>query len=395
MFIFSSVLLSRISPHFTDRIKSTIPMSVDHRPAPDRWVDFYRPYFPTPRDAQNFVAACNVGEAGAAAKEIMQHSRRLILLADDVARVRPGRDALPLLFLIVCAEHASKRLDGSGKGFSAHHVRNFFSTCLSEAERTRLGEAFTATDGSSVDAAAAVDVLYQVRNKIAHEGVYWEFAFSRPGGRAGDAPVQAAITREEFRAMVARGCIRAAKRRLEPAPARIHVEAIADPAEHDAQQRDWAGQRRLHAEYLAQQFTPRCPGAEFTMEDWAVLREKGSWMEALATGAILPLTSAQHSFVDAANRRHAPANHFEELWERYSLLAAYFRVAPWFNEDVDDSDGSELYDGDLEDYLDHDSERDLIAAELDDYAESWSAADEEGWFYDDDDEENEAWDDDS
>jgi hypothetical protein len=71
---------------------------------------------------------------------------------------------------------------------------------------------------------------------------------------------------------------------------------------------------------------------------------------------------------DAANRGHPPANRYEEPWERYSLLAAYFRVAPWFSEDVDDSNGSELYDGDLDDYLDHDGERDLIAAEPDDYA---------------------------
>lgn len=353
----------------------------------DRWVDFYRPYFPTPGDAQNFVAACREGEAGEAACEIMQHSRRLILLADAVAGVRPGRDALPLFFLIVCAEHASKRVDGAGKGSSGHHVRNFFATYLTDAERSQLASAFTATDGSPVDAAGAVRVMYGVRNEVAHEGVYWNFEFSRPGARKGKAAVHASLTREEFRAIVVRGCIRAAMQRLKQAPHQVAVTSIVAPAEHDGQQRDWAEQLRLHRDYLRRLFDPQCPGTEFSNTEWKVLREQGSWLKALADKAIQPLTEAQRRFVDAADGRRPPSGLYEEVWESYTWKAAYFRVAgpvhPW-EHGMDDGRDGELYDGTIEDYADYDAESDLIADELDEYAESWADADDEGWFYDDD-----------
>lgn len=360
---------------------------------PDRWVDFYKPYFPTLRDAQNFVQKCSAPDA-ATAQEIMQHSRRLILLADSVAGMRRERDTLPLFFLIVCAEHASKRLDGSVKGHSAHHVLKFFDTCLTEAEKARLARALTATDGSLMDSAGAVKALYAVRNRLAHEGIYWDFEFVRPTGFTGKAAVQAAIPLDEFRGMVARGCIRAAQRCFEPAAEQAEAETLVSPAEHEGEQRFWAEQRVLHARYRHQPFDPHVPETEFPAKDWDVLRRRGAWMQALAEGEIQPLTPKQRSFVDAASGRRPPADYHEELWAAYTIKEAYFRVArPSYHEFgiVEEAeDHTDLYDGSWDEYADHDGERDLIAAERYEYAEDWAAANDTGWFGDDD--ENEEWD---
>ncbi|MBB4635534.1 DUF413 domain-containing protein [Longimicrobium terrae] len=323
----------------------------------------------------------------------MQHSRRLILLADSVAGTRRGRDTLPLFFLIVCAEHASKRLEGSGKGHSAHHVLKFFDTCLTEAEKERLAQAFTATDGSLIDAPGAVKTLYAVRNRFAHEGIYWDFAFMRHPGSAGKAAVQAAITLAEFRGMVARGCIRAARRCFEPALDPAEAETLVGPAEHEGQQRSWAEQRVLHARYRHQPFNPRVPEIEFPVRDLEVLRRRGSWMRALAEGEIQPLTQKQRSFVDAANGQRPPSTYHEELWTAYTIKEAFFRVARHWPDEfrLEESVGDTvLYDGTWDDYADHDGERGLIAAELDEYAEDWAASDDTGGFGDD--EENEEWD---
>jgi uncharacterized protein YifE (UPF0438 family) len=361
----------------------------------ERWAEFYAPYFPTARDARNFVAACRAQtpEAGAA-NEIMQHGRRLILLADDVARVRPGRDALPLLFMIICAEHASKRYHDSQKGQSAHHVRTFFGTFLSNEEKREMEGAFTTADGKPVDLAGAVNILYQVRCKVAHEGVYWGFAFKGGGRGGGKGPeVRAELSRRQLRDMVIRACIRAAMAKIDPSLVPVPLASISPPAESDRQQVDWREQRRLHAKYLRARFVPKCPGVEFSSRDWGVLLEKGCWMEALAAGKIAPLTPGQRDFVEVSRGRRQPASYYEELWDRYRSLASYYSIIArpdsWTVQDEDD-------------WRDDDDEHDLLAAELDSDAEAWAQSDEDGWYYSDDsgeedfgwDEEDSDWDDD-
>ena len=52
-------------------------------------------------------------------------------------------------------------------------------------------------------------------------------------------------------------------------------------------------------------------------EEWATLNRYGSWLQALAHGAIRPFTAAQEHFVSVAQRGQPPVTEWELLWCKY------------------------------------------------------------------------------
>ncbi|MBD3671243.1 MAG: hypothetical protein HUJ29_10750 [Gammaproteobacteria bacterium] len=77
----------------------------------EKWINFYEPFFPNRDDATSFVEKyeelCPDGKAHTA-KIMMHQTQRLVSLADDIPNIRAGNETLPLLFLLVCAEHIAK-----------------------------------------------------------------------------------------------------------------------------------------------------------------------------------------------------------------------------------------------------------------------------------------------
>lgn len=181
-----------------------------------QWIDFYLPFFPTEADARSFVQACEMLAPPNSAPKIMMHqSQRLISISDDIPRIRPHDESLRLLFLMMCAENIAKLHDQfQGDGQSRAYVRRFFETFLDEADRDALGIAFA--DHSQhlmprLGLRAAIDMLYDVRCDVVHEGNYSDFTF-----HDGQTPmlntnpdVISYITFDQFRAMVVRGCVNA------------------------------------------------------------------------------------------------------------------------------------------------------------------------------------------
>ena len=148
--------------------------------AMEKWIEFYAPFFGSKDAAAKFVAAC---EAGAVASEtamlLMHQTQRLVLLADDIVKVRP-RDSLRILFLMVCAEAVAKLHDGyKAEGKSRAYTQNFFDEFVSPEDRKRIEAGFV--DDKHLSLEAVVDHLYDIRCDVVHEGRYWGFFFSSDG----------------------------------------------------------------------------------------------------------------------------------------------------------------------------------------------------------------------
>lgn len=189
-----------------------------------KWIDFYRPFFSTDDQTRNFVEPCEqLAPPDNVAKIMMHQCQRLVSISDDLLQIRSHRDALRLLFLMMCAENVAKLHDGfQNNGQSRAYVRRFFETFLSDRDRNALASGFI--DHSqprmpSLGLRGAVDMLYDIRCDVVHEGNYWGFSFH--DGRTSmvnvDPDVISHLTFDEFRAIVVRGCINAVRDRL-PAP---------------------------------------------------------------------------------------------------------------------------------------------------------------------------------
>src|SRR5690606_10903130 len=107
-----------------------------------KWLRFYEPFFDSEQEAVAFVAPLEelrLGHPRHTAKIMMHQAQRLVSLADDIPKIRKGNETLPLLFLLVCAEHIAKLSDGfDGEGKSRAYVRNFFEWFLSKEQQEEL-----------------------------------------------------------------------------------------------------------------------------------------------------------------------------------------------------------------------------------------------------------------
>lgn len=186
----------------------------------ETWVDFFAPFFDSRAAAEDWVARCEaLAPPQNAAKIMMHQTQRLISLADDLPAIRPHAESLQLLFLLVCAEHVAKLHDGfAGEGQSRAYVQRFFESFVIGADRQTLSSAFADLKNHllrPLPFTAAVDVLYDVRCDVVHEGNCWGFSFHdgvTPMINASD--VEARIGLPTLRDMVVRGCIQAVSDKL-------------------------------------------------------------------------------------------------------------------------------------------------------------------------------------
>ncbi len=191
----------------------------------DKWIDFYEPFFPNRVAAQAFVTpleAYDLDSPRHKAKIMMHQAQRLISLADDIATIRPEKESLQLLFLLVCAENMAKLFDSYEEdGKSRAYVRKFFSDFVVGADRQLLESSFVRASSTSLTVLTlgeVVDILYSVRCDVVHEGRYWGFQFhdGETSRITGDPPVKVSIQLNALRNIVVRACIRAVETVLLP-----------------------------------------------------------------------------------------------------------------------------------------------------------------------------------
>jgi len=186
------------------------------------WLSFYSPHFTPMEETETFVRTCENLQSSApnhVAKIMMHQAQRLISIADDLPRIRPHKEPLQVMFLIMCSENIAKLHDGfSGEGKSRHYVQQFFSKFLSPPDKDTLSNGLTVNkDGlPPLGFDGAVNLLYDIRCSVAHEGIYTDFVF-RDGytSMVNTHPnVTAEISFIQIRDIVVRGCIRATTDKL-------------------------------------------------------------------------------------------------------------------------------------------------------------------------------------
>ena len=147
----------------------------------EKWVDFYATIFPSRCDAETFVKSLEAllpEDHRHPAKIMMHQTQRLLSLSDDIPRIRPGKQSLQLLFLIICAEYIAKMHDNfKGEGKSKYYIHRFFDQFVDEADHRILANSFSRHDDTLMELHEVVDILYSVRCDVVHEGQYWDFNF--------------------------------------------------------------------------------------------------------------------------------------------------------------------------------------------------------------------------
>jgi len=136
-----------------------------------------QPCFASKSDARDFVKKCLTNIK----------TRRMLLrvqwyteLADDIVKVREGRPALRLIFLMAMAEHIEKNRLGDDDIGSWNAIWGFFSN-ISKDDKEKLGKSFRRTllnsKYHSLRFSSIIRILYDIRNRAVHGVDFWSFSF--------------------------------------------------------------------------------------------------------------------------------------------------------------------------------------------------------------------------
>jgi hypothetical protein len=148
----------------------------------DEWLAFYKPYFEKQEEAEAFVESCEMQTHPNNVAKIMMHQvQRLISLSDDMQEIRPNDDPLKLLILIMCVENIAKLHDGyTGQYKSRQYVIKFFNDFLADDDKDLLRNGFVNNNDQwlgLLNFEHVIDMLYQIRCDVVHEGDYLGFSF--------------------------------------------------------------------------------------------------------------------------------------------------------------------------------------------------------------------------
>lgn len=187
------------------------------------WLAFYRPFFDSDAACATFVDGCAAQSGPTLNSKIIMHQvRRLTMLADDSLGLRPGRYSLGIFWLMVCAEAVAKlHVKYLGERESRKMVHAFFDNFLTQPQKDLLGTGIRSMKTTlPMGLMGAVDALYDVRCDVAHEGNYWDWTFVHKGTAMlnVDYDVIAELEWEQFRDLIVRGGIVAARSLWAPAP---------------------------------------------------------------------------------------------------------------------------------------------------------------------------------
>lgn len=157
------------------------------------YVDFFAEPLGDPERARDLYSRAQAAPEPTA-KIILHQTARLVSLADWMSTAAPSRPALKIFFYVVLAEAVAKLASGfTGKGESRRHVQQFFETYCSPASRGQLERSFRRIRNGPhpfMSASETVDVLYNVRNDVAHRGQYFTFNLLEPGLTATITPYE-------------------------------------------------------------------------------------------------------------------------------------------------------------------------------------------------------------
>jgi len=147
--------------------------------------DFYRGNFESEEDMiAFFVKVFKNDENDKTPRRMMNQVQHLVSIANDMDKIRPGRDPLRIFFIKTCLE-ALCALSGMKKTFfyesfpahmsaegRAYILDNFLLTGVDDVY---MGQAYEASHELTID--DFFEIIKAVRDIVAHEGNYWEMQF--------------------------------------------------------------------------------------------------------------------------------------------------------------------------------------------------------------------------
>ena len=149
---------------------------------------FYAPYFDTDEELTAFVSDAFDYEKGCLAKRQMLYQvQRFVSLANDIDKLRPGRDCLRMLFIKICLESLCSLSGYTKKQKTLFY--DIFVDCFSEEGKVYILDNFTLSSFDDEVCGHVYEVSYELtlgdffelikvtRDMVVHQGVYWEMQF--------------------------------------------------------------------------------------------------------------------------------------------------------------------------------------------------------------------------
>lgn len=149
---------------------------------------FYRPYFENENSLLDFfVSVFENDSTDKKPRWMMNHILWYVSLANDIDKIRPGRDPLRILFFRICLESICKIVGSNNKRFfdtfdtffseegKQYILSHFvFSGIMVPDELSGLDRAlFDTHEDYSLTCADVLSIIRETRNMVAHDGDYW------------------------------------------------------------------------------------------------------------------------------------------------------------------------------------------------------------------------------
>jgi hypothetical protein len=179
------------------------------------YVDFFQSAFPDRLEAERFVNLVeNIPATESKAKIVLHQAARMIWLADRIDEFARARPALQLLFYLIAAEAIAKIVVGfQGESQSRKHVRIFFEEICSDDQRQVLAKAFSRVPSGYLTVRETIDLLYDIRCDVVHEGRYFTFTLPETTDgypmitTVGDEVFTAYVSITEIRRIIIEGAV--------------------------------------------------------------------------------------------------------------------------------------------------------------------------------------------
>jgi len=184
------------------------------------YIDFFESAFDSRSEAQQFIEAVEkIPTDKCKAGIVLHQTARMVWLGDRINEVAMKRPALQVLFHLIAAEAVAKIVKGfKGEGQSRQYVRLFFEDICSDEHRDIFGKTFSRLHAGYLSVRDTVDILYDIRCDVVHEGMYFGFSLPEKGESypeltmSRNEPLTAYITIEKLRQIVIEGAVLGAKK---------------------------------------------------------------------------------------------------------------------------------------------------------------------------------------
>ncbi|HHX94316.1 MAG TPA: hypothetical protein GX691_00620 [Clostridia bacterium] len=174
--------------------------------------DFFDEYIVEDRD---FIE--KVFLYGNVPRRMLNSIRRLVTLANDMEKIRKGKDSLKVFFYVVCIESLYIIKDPKTTMNKDEMVRDFFKNYISLEDKALIKRTVHKKRENEIHKEKKIDflgtnkeievledkleltqfaqILIDCRNTFVHEGIYWGFSFAK------DSPVDVPVDLQSIRYM--------------------------------------------------------------------------------------------------------------------------------------------------------------------------------------------------